>query len=620
MAEPVPVRAPIRFGVFELDARAGELRKAGTKLKLEGQPLAVLAILLEHPGQVVTREELQARLWPGGTFVDFEQGINAAVKRLRQALDDSAETPRFIETLPRRGHRFIYPVGSPELPKVAPANRRRWTLAAVAAVIVVLSAALTRNTWQARVYGHARPALRSVVVLPLENQTGDPAKEYLARGFADDLTHEISRVEAWDVVWFESTPPSTGKVPAEVARALGKDACLAGTIQQDGERLRVNLRLVYASNSSELLWSYWPTPEEMPALPRRAALEILQHASVAVAPEVQARLRRQSRVDPQAYTAYSIGRNAYWSTITEEGHRKSIEYYEQAIAADPNFAQAYSAMARSFLFLHQLHRGAGFKDKARAAALKAIELDSELAEPHAMLGNIKRQDGDTSGAEAEYRLALRLDPSDALVHSSYSIFLDQISREADQPEKREALLEQALQEGLRAEQLDPQSAYIASAVVLRLHALGRCQEAVTQGRKAQQLDPDLWMAHSFTAGALWDCGRRDEAVAEWEKALALPGVYERWILSQLVVAYAELGRKAEAQKAFAQLRRLPDVEPDRLAAAYAAMGRKEEAIRILRAAPRVQLDSRPLRLALGEEPAYQALLRERAKARAPRKP
>jgi tetratricopeptide (TPR) repeat protein len=170
-----------------------------------------------------------------------------------------------------------------------------------------------------------------------------------------------------------------------------------------------------------------------------------------------------------------------------------------------------------------------------------------------------------------------------------------------------------LEEAQRASQLDPRSAYIAATVVLRLGALGRCQEAVAQGRKALQLDPNLWMAHSFTAGAMWSCGQREQAITEWESALALPGVYERWVLSQLVVAYAKVGRQADALKAFDRLRELPDVEPQRLAAAYAGLGRKQEAIRVLQTARgRANLKADPLPELLGNEPAYQALLREDA--------
>ncbi len=600
----------IGFGVFELDPRAGELRKRGVKLKLEGQPLQLLEILLECPGQVVTREELQRRLWPDGTFVDFEQGINAAVKRVRQALDDSADTPRYIETLPRRGYRFIYPIdatksGTKRLPR-----RRAVPVFAAATVIlmavVIISAGTSvRQRW----LGRRKPVVRRVVVLPLENQTGDAAQEYLARGFSDDLTHELSGVGTWDVAPLESAMEAqdSGKAPVEVAKALGADAWVAGTLQRDGGLFRVNLKLVYVPDDRQLAFlSYWPKLEEMPGLPRGAALDILKQASVALAPPVQARLHRQRQVTPEAYMAYSIGRNAYANTITEEGHRGSIDYYQQAIAADPNYAEAYSAMARSFIFLHQLHPREGFKEKAKAAALKAVKLDPELAEPHALLANIKRQDGDAGGAEEEYRLALNLDPSDAVAHHSYSVFLAAAGRN-----------DEALQETLRAEQLDPRSAFLAATVVLRLDVLGRCEEALAQGRKAQQLDPNLWSAHSFTAGAFWRCGRREDAVKEWEKALALPGVYERWPLAQLVVAYAELGRKADALRAFARLRRLPDVEPDSLVAGYAALGRKKEAIRVLQAAGgRVNLRTgrmaERLKGLLGSEPEYQALLRQQA--------
>ena len=590
-----------RFGVFELDPVAGELRKQGRKLKLEGQPLQVLHILLEQPGRMVSREELREKLWPADTFVDFEQGINSAIKRLRQTLDDSAETPRYIETLPRRGYRFIYAVADPEsAPLPAKEEHRRLALAA-ALTLVTIVVAVVALAWPAlrqRLFAHTAPTVRSVVVLPLENLTGDSGNEYLARGFADDLTHEILRVDTWNVTPFETglKHRNSGKTPAEVARDIGVQACIAGTLQQDGDRFRINIKLVYADDDRQLAWSYWPMRDEMASLPRRAAVDILQEAVGAPA-ATQARFERKRNVKAAAYAAYAMGRNAYWTRVSEEGHRASIESFQQAIALEPTYAEAYAAMARSYVFLHQLHPSEGFNHKARAAAEKALQIDSELAEPHAVLANLKRQEDDRTGADEEYRLAIRLNPRDAVSHFSYSVFL------ADSSRKQEAL-----QEALRAEELDQQSAFTSAAVVLRYMELGRCEDAIRQGKKAQQLDPTLWTTHSFAAGALWKCGRREEGIAEWETALSLPGVYERWVLAQLVVHYAQLGRSDDAQNAFERLRQLPDVEAGRLAAAYAAVGNKKKALEILKAPKaRVNYGDEELYVFLRDEPEFQRL-------------
>ncbi len=612
-----PTAAPglIRFGIFEVDSHAEELRKNGAKVRLEGHPFQILALLLERPGQLVTREELKQKLWAADTFVDFEHSINVAVMRLREALDDSAETPRFVETLPRRGYRFIYPVDSAGAEVQLPAAwwPRHWA----ASLVVVVAAAVLAGVLAAnlgglrdRIFGVKPGPIHSVAVLPFKNLTGDPGQEFFADGMTDALTTELAQVRALRVISVTSAMFYKGerkKLP-EIARELNVDAVVEGSVQRSGDRVWINVQLLHAP-SDRHLWAstYERDIKDVPKLQSRLARDIIMETKGQLSEQEETRLARERVVNPEAYEAYLKARKIWWSKITEEGYWKSIEYYQKAIEKEPGFAEAYSGMARSYMFLRQLYPTKEMVAKARAAAMKALELDPTLAEPHALLGNMKRIERDWVEAEEKYKRALELNPNDSLAHLNYAVFLNDVGRN-----------EEALAEIRRAEQIDPLSAFVSANVILRLNALGRHQEALEQARKALELDPNLWLTYSWMAGTYWYLKRYDEAIQAWEKALTLPGVYEHWPVSRLVGAYARVGRRDDAMKALVRLEEISKrryVEPTRLALANAAVGRKDEAIRILQKAQQEgKLDSQPweeLAELLGDEPRFQALLRGR---------
>src|SRR6266513_107916 len=296
------VRASVRFGAFELDQDAGELRKQGTRMKLQEQPLQMLQVLLQRPGEVVTREELQQKIWPSDTFVDFDHGINNAIKRLREALGDTAETPCYVETLPRRGYLFI--------------------------------GKIERET----------PKFRSLAVLPLENLSRDPEQEYFAEGLTEALITTLAKIGELRVVSRTSAMQYKGvhKPLRDIARELEVNAIVEGTVLRAGRRVRITAQLIDAAKETHL-WaeSYERDLRDVLALQAEVAQAIAREIRVKLTPVDQARFAEVRAVDPDAYEAYLKGRY-HWNQRSGEGVKKGIQWFRQAIAKDPSYAAAYT--------------------------------------------------------------------------------------------------------------------------------------------------------------------------------------------------------------------------------------------------------------------------------------
>src|SRR5438309_2759843 len=337
----------IRFAAFELDSRASELRKQGAKVKLQEQPFQILQVLLQRPGEVVTREELQQKIWPSDTFVDFDHGINNAIKRLREALGDAAETPHYIETLPRRGYRFIGKIECEAL------------------------------------------RMRSLAVLPLENLSHDPQQEYFAEGLTEALITTLAKIGELRVVSRTSAMlyKNVRKPLREIARELEVDAIVEGTVLLAGHRVRITAQLIDAAKETHL-WaeSYERDLRDVLALQSELAQAIARKVRVKIAPQEQALLAQPHPVDPEAYEAYLKGRY-HWNRRSGEALPKAVQYFQQAIAKDPTFAAAYSGLADCLSVLGYWglvppDEGCG---KAKGLAHKALEMDHSLAEAHASL-------------------------------------------------------------------------------------------------------------------------------------------------------------------------------------------------------------------------------------------
>lgn len=597
-----------RFDAFEVDLRSGEVRKHGIRLKLHRQPFQVLSLLLEHPGDVVTREELRQKLWPGDTFVDFDTGLNSAVKKLRDALCDSAEEPRYIETLPRRGYRFIAQVQNGDLSTgVAPieslaviplrpnpnenglraerpgdgevdvrptgtSRARLWLalggvagLALIAATYIMLRGHTGHTT---------QPKIRSLAVLPLSNLSGDSTQEYLADEMTEELCGRLARIHDLRVISRTSAMRFKGtklSVP-EIARTLGVDALVEGSVIRQGSRIRVHAQLIRGS-TDEHLWSdeYDGELGDVLALESEVAQSIARRVEVKVTGDERARLVTAHHVSPEVYESYLKAEDELNKSGSQAELEQSMAYFEETIGKDANFAPAYVGLANVYERLGSTLGGAPPKEthpKMMSAARKAIELDPDLAEPHVLLAGVYQKQWQWSDAEAEYERALELNSNDAGAHVGYAKWLLCQGR-----------TDEALAWVQRARELDPLGGAgitplgvpaITNGFIL-FHAR-RYDEAI---RELRSDDSDHW----FLGLALIANGQPDEAITVLEKALGTDR--NPAVMGVLVRAYAHAGRRREALRLVDELKRRQQTSYVRAAPfvdAYLGLGDNEQAL------------------------------------------
>ena len=606
--EPPARTARICFGTFEVDLRSGELRKHGVRLKLQDQPFQLLALLLEHAGDVVTREELRQRLWPADTFVDFDTGLNSAVKKLRDVLADSADQPRYIETIPRRGYRFIAPLVDPNPPSVpSPApepelpahgttsynptgsvvtaaesfsfTRLRLLFGAAALLLLLVAAVLLYRSTGAG--GARQPAITSLAVLPLKNLSGDPTQEYLGDGMTEALIgrlseiHNLRVISRTTVTRFKDTRLS---VP-EIARTLQVDAIVEGSIIRDGSRIRVHAQLIRAA-TDEHFWSeaYDRELRDVLSLESDVAQSIARKVEVTITGEEHARLSSARTVDPEAYEDYLKGRY-YWNKRTADSMPKAAHYFEQAISKDPGYGAAYSGLAdcNSGLAWHGFMSPSDVLPKAYAAAQKAVETDSQSAEAHASLALVLNHEWDWSGAEVEFKRALQLNSQYADAHHWYGDYLS-IQRRHDE----------ALVEAKRALELDPLNLMIGSWVGLRYYLAHRYDGAIEQSQNTVDLDPNFAAAHLILGESYVQQGKHKGGLDQLEKAATLSGGSPLYT-AQVGVSLALAGEKKEA---LGIIRELQDtsgkryVSPYGVAQIYAALNDKGQTYKWLETAYR----------------------------------
>lgn len=568
----------LRFGAFEVDAKAGELRKQGLKVRLAEQPFQVLAALLERPGEVVTREDLRQRLWSGDTFVDFDHSLNNCINKLREALGDSAGNPRFIETLARRGYRFVAPVETVAEPTAVPAPihepaRWRWSsrqLAGVAACVVLVLAAL--GLWL-RGKSESDP-IRSLAVLPLENFSGDPAQEYLADSMTDQLITDLASIGALRVTSRTSVMRYKGarKPLKEIAANLSVDAIVEGSLLRSGSHVRITAQLVHAG-SDRHLWAetYEGDIRDLVALEREAAIAITRQIRIRLTPQETVRLSKSRRVDPEAQEAYFRGRYYWNNKKNREGLEKAVGLFQQAIARDPNYAQAYSGLADSYVLLGSrsfLAPRDAFP-RAKAEALKALALDDTLAEAHAAPAFVGLYyDWDWAGCEGEFRRAIELNHSYANAHHWYSHYLIAMGR-----------LPESLAESKRYMELDPLDP--GTIVHLGEHYLYARQydQAIEQLLKAGDMDPSRYRIYDGLGRAYEQKGMHTQAVAEFQKAVAASHEASTQVAS-LATGYAAAGNRREAMAIVRRLKRQSGKEyvpAYSIAEIYATLGDKDEA-------------------------------------------
>jgi TolB-like protein/DNA-binding winged helix-turn-helix (wHTH) protein/Flp pilus assembly protein TadD len=586
-----------RFGAFDVDLRSGEVHKHGIRLKLQDQPFQVLSLLLEHEGDVVTREELRQKLWPGDTFVDFDNGLNSAIKKLRLVLGDSAEHPRFIETLPRRGYRWLAPVecdrdnsasvqvAIPVNEAVSAAKVRLRYAAATSGIAFLCVLALTLFAFdvgklRTRLLSRAVPVrIQSVAVLPLENLSHEPEQEYFADGMTEELIKSLGKIGSLRVTSRTSTMryKRTDKSLPQVARELNVDGIVEGTVQRSGDRVRVTAQLIYAPTDRHL-WteSYDRELKDVLTLQDDVARAIANEIKVTLTPQEQMSLAAVRPVNPAAYEAYLKGRY-YWNKRTAEGITKALDYFQQAINQQPDYGLAYSGLAdcSSGLTWHGFASPTEALPRAKAAALKAVEIDPTSGEAHASLALVLSHQRNWAAAESEFKRALQLSPRYANAHHWYGDYLSVVGRH-----------DEALVEAKRAFELDPLSPMINTWLGLRYYHARRYSEAIEQGRNILEFDPSFAPAHLLLGLAYVQKGLHAQAISELQSATSLSGDSPLY-MAQVGVAYAVAGKNAEALGVIDQLQKLATqryVSSYGLAQIYAALGDKQHAMKWLQSA------------------------------------
>jgi TolB-like protein/DNA-binding winged helix-turn-helix (wHTH) protein/Flp pilus assembly protein TadD len=583
----MPVTSPptdvLHFGIFQLDLKAGELHKAGVRVKLQDQPFRVLALLVERAGQVVTREELRKRVWPGNVYVDFDQGLNNAIKKVREALGDSADSPRFIETVAKHGYRFVTTVSPPPAPPVE--RRTRFELRTAGVWIgsaAAVLAAVGYGAWHVRAMRAGPPSERvTLAVLPFENLSRDPDQEFFSDGLTEEMTAQLAKLnpERLTVV----TPGSVAKYKrtslpvTQIGEELHADYVLQGSVRRAGDRVRITVHLIHVPEQTDR-WadSYDRELKDVLTLQNSVAETIASQIHITLTPGEQSRLATRRNVDPDAYEAYLKGRY-YWNKRTADGMQKAQLYFQQAIDQDPNFADAYSGLAdcNSGLTWHGFTSPAETLPRALAAARKAVEIDPQSAEAHASLALVLHHEWDWPQAEAEFKRALELDPNYANAHHWYGDYLSVRGRH-----------EEALAEAKRALSLDPLNLMIGTWVGLRYYLAGKYQAAIEQGRNTLELDTGFAAAHLLLGESYVQAGLQEKGLAELQTAARLSGD-DPLYLAQVGVAYASQGRKADAAQIISRLETTASkryVSPYGLAQIYAALNDKEQTFKWLQAA------------------------------------
>ncbi|MCM3880072.1 MAG: winged helix-turn-helix domain-containing protein [Vicinamibacterales bacterium] len=570
-----------RFGTFEVDLRARELRKGGIRIRLQDQPFEILALMLDRPGELLTREELRQRLWPDGTFVDFEHSLNAAVKRLRAALGDDADNPRFVETLHRRGYRFVAAVGAD-----SPARH--------------LHAVPLRSVQQ-------RPEVASVrlVVLPFANLSNDAAQEYFSDGLTEEMITQISRLSPGRLGVIARTSSMlfkrSMKSACEIARELAVDYLLEGSVRFDGDRIRITAQLIEARNETHL-WAetYDRRMEETLVMQSEVAARIAHSLAMELVPDQREALDRVAPRRNDAYQAYLKGRY-HWNRSGDEGLEPALGFYERAIELDPRFAAAYAALARAKVSVALYSREPGRRplEDARAAALCALELDPGLPDAHVALAEVRKSlEWNWPLAEAAYRTAIALSPSCETAHRSLGILLASLGR-----------FPEAKVEADRACDLDPLCLTVNTGAAWVRYVAGEFDETIDRCQYTLDMDPGFTSARRLLGVAYLEAGRPELALVELDAAAAQDGT--PLSLAWLAHAQAVGGRADEARALVARLdilARTTYVPPYHLAIAQVGLGNRDIAFDLLKKA---SAERDPALTSIGVDPRLEPLRRDR---------
>jgi TolB-like protein/DNA-binding winged helix-turn-helix (wHTH) protein len=595
MDAPANSNRCVRAGLFEIDLSSGEIHKNGRKVPLQEQPFRVLAMLLEHPGEIVTREELQARLWPADMYVGFDDGLNTAIRKLRVAFGDSAENPCFIETVPRRGYRVIAPVKETngDFGESSQGQRGAGIESTVAAV---LRARHLRTAWRAglvlavtliAVFGGVVHLLRSrlpasvprrrvmLAILPFENLSNDPAQEYFSDGLTEETITELGQLSPQDLGVIARTSAMTykrtDKTVSQIGRELDVDYILEGSVRREGGKARVSAQLIRVSDQTHV-WaqSYDRELHELIEIEDELGKSIAQQVRVNLGPQRQIPLSKTHPSNPEAYDLYLKGRY-YWNQRTQDSLWRGIQSFKESIEKDPSYANAYVGLADCYILLgpNDVLPARQVYPLAKSAALKALELDDALAGAHASLGFVMLlYEWNPAQAENEFRRAVELDPNNPTAHHWYAYDLAAMNRSSE-----------AVAEIRRALKLDPLSPIINADECQILYLARRPDEAVAQCKNAIELDPGFTQTYWYLGVLYEQKGRFDDAIGAFLKAPPVPSGAQDELAMR--AAYRVSGIKGYWHERLALLLRQSRthyVSPYTLAVSYSLLGDRNRAM------------------------------------------
>jgi DNA-binding winged helix-turn-helix (wHTH) protein/TolB-like protein/tetratricopeptide (TPR) repeat protein len=547
-----------RFSGFVLDTGAHELRSNGQRIRVERRPFRLLVLLVSRAGLVVTREEIVHELWPPRVVIDFDTGLNTLVRKLRQALGDSPDTPSFIETVPGVGYRFIAPLdqtagptpasapegsATPPLPAAPPTLWRRNTVAIVLVFLAVAGLAVGSRLMLSR-----PPPQLSIAVLPFENLTGNEELNYLAAGLAEDTSASLAqlnldqlrmmgRASALSVV-------GTGKPLAQIGRELGVDFVVASSLRSEGSRIRVTARLLRVADNVEI-WtaSFDRELTSTLGLERELSIAITEQVRLRLSPDVRAAIENRQTRNPMAYDLYLRGRHA-WSQLSPVGNRQALEFYQEAIARDPGYALAWAGIAHvlSTAPITGEVEPALVATAAREAVDHALEFGEELAEVQIAHGYFHYLlDWNWRQAETAFRKAVTLDPNSAIAHLMLGHVLSQLGEHAE-----------ARLMARRARELDPFFSHtfaLSATIAFQAHDFA---SAVEFGRQAVAINPEGWVGHLNLGQAQAELGQYAEALQSFDDAARYSSDNFKSLGFRAYVL-ARMGREREARAVIAAL-------------------------------------------------------------------
>ena len=601
--EPLRVRPSIGFGDgFTIDFRAYELRRSGQALKLEPTPFQILVLLLEQRGDLVSRQQIVERVWGKGVFLDTDNSINGAIRKIRQALNDDPENPRFIQTVTGKGYRFVAPVeenkpqppaAPPTLAVMQPAQREkkiesspgllhklRPALTLVASLVLVSVLVL----WLVPAVSHRTTGtapLRSIAVLPLDNLSGDISQDYFADAMTDELITDLAKVGALRVTSRTTVTlyKHTQKSLPEIARELNVDGIVEGSVMRSGQRVRITAQLIHAP-ADKHVWAetYERDMGDVLRLQSDVAQAITQQVRAQLTPELKQQFSGARPVDPEAYDAYLKGRYYLYNvSFTDPATlNQAKDNFEEAIRKDPSFSLAYSGLAETYLGLVWFGKGQispadGYRS-ARNLVQKALELDPNNGEAYTARGELNwHGDLDWNAAERSFDEALALAPSFSCAHE------DRAMLTALMGHRNEALSELA-----KVKQIDPgpDSAGVDLAVYLQLRDWEHLLESSRADVASDSNNPDL---HLYLGIAFEGTGKLPEAIAEYGKAVELSNGAPDSV-AYLAHAYAVIGNRTEAEKILHKIEeesRSGKASPYYVGTIYAGLGQKDKAMELI---------------------------------------